>query len=119
MEQIDYKTLIEFLGKYEEEALRIFNKLKNACQRKRSCILRYGYYSTFERIEWNHSDENSVIFRYYDQGCNLYDGTTLNIPANILFDDVKIDKWIESEIDKDMEENERLEYERLKEKFGK
>ena len=115
----DYNTLIKLVEKYNEEALRIFNKLKNACQRKRSRILRYGYYSTFERIEWNHSDENFIIFRYYDQCCNLYDGTTLNIPADILFDDVKIDKWIESEIDKATEENERREYERLKEKFGK
>ena len=115
----DYNTLIKLVEKYNEEALRIFNKLKNTCQIARSRILRYGYYSTFERIEWNHSDENSIIFRYYDQCCNLYDGATLNIPADILFDDVKIDKWIKSEIDKGTEENERQEYERLKEKFGK
>ena len=53
------------------------------------------------------------------------------IPADILFDDKKIDKWIKSEVDKALEkkeqmrkaakklqeEKERQEYERLKEKF--
>ena len=93
--------------------------MKNTCQLVRAHILRYGYYSTFGRIEWNYSAENSIIIRYYDVACNIYDGTTLTIPADILFDDVKIDKWIKSEIDKRTEENERQEYERLKEKFGK
>ena len=116
---IDYKTLLELVEKYNEEAARIFNKLKNACQLARAHILRYGYYSTFERIEWNYSAENSIIIRYYDVACNIYDGTTLTIPANILFDDVKIDKWIKSETGKAMEEKERQEYERLKEKFEK
>ena len=55
------------------------------------------------------------------------------IPADILFDDTKIDKWIKLKIDEAMEkkeqkrkaaekrqeEKERQEYERLKEKFGK
>ena len=59
--------------------------------------------------------------------------STLMIPADILFDDTKIDKWIKSKIDKALEkkeqkrkatekrqeEKERQEYERLKEKFGK
>ena len=115
----DYNTLIKLVEKYNEEALRIFNKLKNACQIARSRILRYVYYSHFERIEWNYSDENSIVIIYYNRACNIYESTTLNIPADILFDDVKIDKWIKSEIDKGTEENERQEYERLKEKFGK
>ena len=115
----DYNTLIKLVEKYNEEALRIFNKLKNACQIARSRILHYGYYSHFERIEWNYSDENSIIIIYYNRACNIYESTTLNIPADILFDDVKIDKWIKLEIDKGTEENERQEYERLKEKFGK
>ena len=54
----DYNTLIKLVEKYNDEALRIFNKLKNACQIARSRILRYGYYSTFGRIEWNYSNEN-------------------------------------------------------------
>lgn len=119
MEKIDYKTLLEFVEKYDEEVSRIFNKLKNACQLARVCIIKYGYYSSFERIEWKYSDENSIIVRYYDQACNLYDGTALKIPADILFDDTKIDEWIKSEVDEAMEEKERQEYERLKEKFGK
>ena len=119
MEKIDYKTLLELVEKYNEEVSRIFNKLKNACQLARVSIIRYGYYSNFERIEWKYSDENSIIVRYYDQACNLYDGTALKIPADILFDDTKIDEWIKSEVDEALEEKERQEYERLKEKFGK
>ena len=133
MEKIAYKTLLELVEKYNEEVSRIFNKLKNACQLARVCIIRYGYYSNFERIEWKYSDENSIIVRYYDQACNLYDGTALKIPADILFDDTKIDEWIKSEVDealekkelerktakKQQEERERQEYERLKEKYEK
>ena len=129
----DYNTLIKLVEKYNDETLRIFNKLKNACQIARSRILRYGYYSHFERIEWNYSDENSIVIIYYNRACNIYDSTTLNIPADILFDDVKIDKWIKSEVDealeekelerkaakKQQEEKERQAYERLKEKYEK
>ena len=133
MEKIDYKTLFELVEKYDEEVSRIFNKLKNACQLARVCIIRYGYYSNFERIEWKYSDENSIIVRYYDQACNLYDGTALKIPADILFDDEKIDEWIKSEVDealekkelerkavkKQQEEKERQAYDCLKEKYEK
>ena len=81
----------------------------------------------------DYSDENSIVVRYYDHGYDLYDHACLSIPADILFDDKKIDKWIKSEVDKalkkkeqqrkitekNQEEKERQEYERLKEKFGK
>ena len=130
---IDYKTLIKLVDKYEEESLRIFSKLKKADREANTCIIRYGHYSAFDRLEWDCSDENSIVVRYYDYGYDLYESTTLKIPADILFDDKKIDKWIKSEVDKAMEEikqerkitekyqeeKERQEYERLKEKFGK
>lgn len=130
---IDYKTLIKLVEKYEEESLRIFKKLKKADHEANTRILRYGSYGAFERLEWDSSDENSIVVRYYDYGYDSYDSTTLSIPANILFDDKKIDKWIKSEVDKvteeiererkikekNQEEKERQEYERLKEKFGK
>ena len=133
MEKIDYKTLIKLVEKYDEEASRVFNKLQRADQEAKTGILHYGHYGAFERIEWDYSDENSITVRYYDHGYDLYDSATLNIPADILFDDKKIDKWITSEIDKALEkkerqrkatekyqeEKERQEYERLKEKFGK
>ena len=133
MEKIDYKTLIKLVEKYDEEASRIFNKLQRADLEAKTGILHYGPYGTFERIEWDYSDENSISVRYYDYGYDLYESATLNIPADILFDDKKIDKWITSEIDKALEkkerqrkatekyqeEKERQEYERLKEKFGK
>lgn len=125
MENIDYKTLIKLIEKYDEEASRVFNKLEKADQEAKTSILDYGNHSSFERIEWDYSNENSIVIRYYDYGYDLYESTTLSIPAGILFDDKKIDKWIKSEIDdalrktteKYKEEKERREYERLKEKF--
>ena len=133
MEKMDYKTLLEFVGKYNEEATRIFNKLQEADLEAKAGVLQYGRYSTFQRIEWDDSYEKSIAVRYYDYGYDLYDSTTLMIPADILFDDTKIDKWIKLKIDEAMEkkeqkrkaaekrqeERERQEYERLKEKFGK
>ena len=133
MEKIDYKTLIKLIEKYDEEASRVFNKLKKADQEAKTGILHYGNYGTFERVEWDYSDENSISVRYYDYGYDLYESATLSIPADILFDDKEIDNWVKLEIDKALkkkerqrkaaekykEERERQEYERLKEKFGK
>ena len=134
MEKIDYKTLLEFVEKYDEEATRIFNKLKEADQEAKAIILDYGRYSVFERTEWYCSNEKYIIVRYYDD-CDNYEyvSSTLLIPADILLDDAKIDKWVKSKIDEALEkkeekrkaaeqrqeEKERQEYERLKEKFGK
>lgn len=132
MDKIDYKTLIKFVEKYDKEASRVFNKLQKADQEAKTGILHYGSYGTFERIEWDYSDEDSIVVRYYDYGYDLYDSATLKIPADILFDDKKIDKWIKLKVDdalekeeekrkvaeKHKEEKERQEYERLKEKFG-
>ena len=133
MEKINYKTLIKLVDKYDEEASRVFNKLQKADQEAKTGILHYGSYGAFERVEWDYSDENSIAVRYYDHGYDLYESATLMIPADILFDDKKIDKWIKSEVDKALEEKEqerkatekyqeekeRQEYERLKEKFEK
>ena len=133
MDKIDYKTLIKLIEKYDEEASRVFKKLKKADLEAKTSILHFENYSAFERINWDYSDENSIAVKYYDHGYDLYESATLNIPADILFDDKKIDKWIKSTIDinlkakgeaelakqKAKEEKERQEYERLKEKFGK
>ena len=131
MEPIDYKTLLEFLGKYEEESARVFNKLREADLETKANILDYGRYSVFKRAEWY--GEKYITVRYYDDYENYeYVTSTLMIPADILFDDKKIDNWIKSEVDKALEkkeqmrkaaekrqeEKERQEYERLKEKFG-
>ena len=130
---IDYKTLFELVEKYDEEATRIFNKLKEADLEIKAGVIQFGYYSDFERIEWDDSYEEAMVIRYYDRGYDLYESSTLLIPADILFDDTKIDKWIKLKIDEAMEkkeqkrkaaekrqeERERQEYERLKEKFGK
>ena len=107
MEKIDYKTLFELVEKHDEEATRIFNKLKEADLKAETNILRYEYYSSFERVEWDESYEDSIVVRYYDYGYDLYDSTTLLIPADILFDDTKIDKWIKSKIDEALEKKEQ------------
>ena len=132
MELIDYKTLLEFLGKYEEESARVFNKLRESDLEAKANILDYGRYSVFKRAEWY--GEKYITVRYYDDYENYeYVTSTLMIPADILFDDKKIDNWIKSEVDKALEkkeqmrkaakklqeEKERQEYERLKEKFEK
>ena len=130
---IDYKTLISAVDKYNDEADRIFNKLHRADLEAKTNIIQYGIHAYMERVEWDFSDENSIVVRYYDHGYDLYESASLSIPADILFDDKKIDKWIKSEIDKTLEkkeqqrkatekyqeEKERQEYERLKEKFEK
>ena len=127
----DYKTLLELLEKYNEEAIRVFKKLQKADQEAKTGILQYGYYSVFGRIEWYCANKNYITVRYYDE-CG-YGSSTLIIPVDILFDDAKIDEWTKTKIDKVIEEKEleqkvaeqrqeekeRQEYERLKEKFGK
>ena len=129
----DYKILIELLEKYNKEAIRVFKKLQKADQEAKTGILHYGYYSEFERIEWEYSDEYSIGVRYYNIVYDSYESTALMMPVDILFDDAKIDEWVKSKIDKVREEKEleqkairkrqeekkRQEYERLKEKFGK
>lgn len=128
----DYKTLIKVIEKYNEEASRIFYKLKTADYEAEAGILHFGRYSSFEKLELECSDDNTISIVYYDDGYDIYDPDYLDIPADILFDDEKIDKWIKSEVDKVLEkkeqqrkakekyqeEKERQEYERLKEKFG-
>ena len=133
MEKMDYKTLLEFIVKYDEEATRVFNKLQDADLKAETGILKYGYYSEFERIEWEYSDKYSIGVRYYNIGYDSDESTAVIMPVDILFDDAKIDEWIKSKIDealekqeqkrkareKRQEEKERQEYEHLKEKFGK
>lgn len=131
-EMIDFKTLRKFIEKFNEEASRVFYKFKKADQEAETNILYYGNCSAFERLEWDYSDEDSISVVYYHHGYDIYETECLSIPADILFDDEKIDKWIKSEVDKALEkkeqqriakekyqeEKERQEYERLKEKFG-
>ena len=130
---IDYKTLISAVDKYDNEADRIFNKLHSADLEAKTNIIEYGKYATMERIEWDVSDENTISVKYYDHGYDLYCSCTICIPADIFFNDNKIDAWIESLISAELkrqekdkealkkiqEEKERKEYERLKEKYGK
>lgn len=129
---IDYKTLISAVDKYSDEADRIFNKLHRADLEAKTCIIEYGKYATMERIEQEFSDENEISVRYYDYGYDLYCSCTINIPADIFFNEDKIDAWIESLISTELErqekdkaalkkiqeEKERKELKRLMEKYG-
>lgn len=129
---IDYKTLISAVDKYSDEADRIFNKLHRADLEAKTGIIEYGKYATMERIEWEFSDENEISVSYYDHGYDLYCSCTINIPADIFFNENKIDAWIESLISTELErqekdkealkkiqeEKERKELKRLMEKYG-
>lgn len=129
---IDYKTLISAVDKYNAEADRIFNKLHRADLEAKTDIIEYSKYATMERIEWDYSDENTISIRYYDHGYDLYCSCTLSIPADIFFNEDKIDAWIEylisaelerqekakEALKKNQEERERKEYKRLMEKYG-
>jgi hypothetical protein len=129
---IDYKTLISVVNKYNDEADRIFNKLHRADLEAKTGIIEYGKHAYMERIEWDYSDENTIVIRYYDHGYDLYCSCTMSIPADIFFNEDKIDAWIESLISAELErqekdkedrrkiqeEKERKEYERLMEKYG-
>ena len=129
---MDYKTLISEVDKYSDEAGRIFNKLHRADLEAKTCIIEYGKHAYMERIEWDYSDENTISVRYYDHGYDLYCSCTISIPADIFFDENKIDAWIESLISTELErqkkdkealkkiqeEKEKKEYKRLMEKYG-
>lgn len=131
MDKIDYRVLIETVNKYREETSRIFDKLQTEDLKSKTNIIQYGSSACFERVEWDESDEDDICIRYYDYKYDLYDSSCVYIPANILFNDEKIDKWIQGLItaalkkieeskrktELEDEERERLEYERLKAKF--
>ena len=132
MKPIDYQTLIKHIDAYEEEICRIFEKLHKEDLKVKTNILSYGSSASFERVEWDMSDETNVSVRYYDYYYDLYDSSTINIPVSILFNDEEIDRWIQGLItdkiisiaerkrkaESEKEEKEREEYERLSIKFG-
>lgn len=132
MDKIDYGLLIKIVDKYTNEICRIFDKLHSEDLKSKTDIIQYGSFACFERVEWEVSDENNICIRYYDYFCDFYDSSILVIPASILFNDEKIDKWIQGLITDVLkkieeskrkaelmnEEKEKLEYERLKAKFG-
>lgn len=131
MDKIDYELLIKTIDKYSDEIYRVFEKLHIEDMKAKTGIIKYGSSAYFERIEWEDSDEYDIYVRYYDCDFDLYDSSTLKIPASILFNDEKIDKWIQGlitdtlkkneeskwEEELEHEEKEKLEYERLKAKF--
>lgn len=131
MDKIDYELLIKTIDKYSHEICRVFEKLHREDMKAKTDIIKYGSSACFERIEWEDSDEYDIYIRYYDYDYDLYDSSTLEIPASILFNDEEIDKWIQGLItdtlkkneeskrkeELEHEEKEKLEYERLKAKF--
>lgn len=127
----NYEQLLTIINGYDEEAWRIFQKLKEADLASKTKILHYGKYAATERIEWDYSDNKNICIRYYDNGYDLYDSATLNIPAHIFGNDSLIEEWISSKIKEAKElqrqalekqqlakeAHEKAEYERLKAKF--
>lgn len=93
MKPIDYQILIENINIYKKEICRVFEKLREEEIIAGTKILSYGYFSSFERVEWVLSDETNVSVRYYNY-CYEYDSDIIEIPVRILFNDEEIDKWI-------------------------
>lgn len=132
MKQIDYKTLMENIDLYEEEIYRVFNKLLKEDLKAKTKILSYGSYSTFDRVDWCSLNETNVSVIYYDNGYDLYDSSSINIPTNILFNNEEINKYIQGLISDKLiliserqkkaelkkEAKERAEYERLAKKYN-
>lgn len=131
MDKIDYELLVKTVDKYYDETRRVFEKLHREDMKAKTDIIKYGSSACFERVEWEDSDEYDIYIRYYDNYYDLYDSSTLKIPASILFNDEEIDKWIQGLITDTLKKNEeskqkeelehekkeKLEYERLKAKF--
>ena len=127
----NYEQLLTILDGYDNEAWRIFQKLKEADLKDRTKILQYGKHASIERIEWDYSDKKDICIRYYDAGYDLYDSATLWVPIRIFGNDSLIEEWISSKIkeakelqrqdeekqQKAKEAHEKAEYERLKAKF--
>lgn len=127
----NYEQLLTILDGYDNEAYRIFQKLKEADLKDKTKILQYGKYASIERIEWDYSNKKDICIRYYDAGYDLYDSDTLWVPVHIFGNNFLIEKWISSKIaeakellkqteekqQKDKEAREKAEYERLKAKF--
>lgn len=127
----NYEQLLTILDGYDNEAYRIFQKLKESDLKDKTKVLQYGKHSSIERIEWDYSDKKDICIRYYDAGYDLYDSDTLWVPVRIFGNDSLIEEWINSKIKeakellKQAEErqqmakeaHEKAEYERLKAKF--
>ena len=132
MKPIDYKTLLKNIDTYEEEICRVFEKLHKEDLKAKTDIVSYGSSASFERVEWDMSDETNVSVRYYDYYYDLYDSSCIKIPVSILFNDEDIDRWIQGlitdriiaiaerkrKVELEKEERERAEYERLKIRYG-
>jgi len=132
MKPIDYKTLLKNIDTYEEEICRVFEKLHKEDLKAKTDIVSYGSSASFERVEWDMSDETNVSVRYYDYYYDLYDSSCIKIPVSILFNDEEIDRWIQGlitdriiaiaerkrKVELEKEAREREEYERLTKKFG-
>lgn len=95
MDKIDYELLVKTVDKYCDETRRVFEKLHREDMKAKTDIIKYGSSACFERVEWEDSDEYDIYIRYYDNYYDLYDSSTLKIPASILFNDEEIDKWIQ------------------------
>lgn len=90
------------------------------------------YDPRFEKIDFDESDEKTLVIKYYDGGYDCYDWDYIKIPFDVIIND-NIDEYIENlknekyqrtlEYQKEQAErlykNELAEYERLKNKFEK
>lgn len=90
------------------------------------------YDPRFEKIDFDESDEKTLVIKYYDGGYDCYDSDYIKIPFDIIINN-NVDEYIENlkneryqrklKYQKEQAErlykNELAEYERLKNKFEK
>ena len=67
----NYEQLLTILDGYDNEAYRIFQKLKEADLKDKTKILQYGKHASIERVEWDYSDKKDICIRYYDAGYDI------------------------------------------------
>jgi hypothetical protein len=129
-ERIDYRTFYYSLCKYEAEMQRIFNELKKADDYAGAGVLVSAHRSRFSNVTFGH--EYYAVVTYIVRHSENTESFAISIPTDILFNDEKIQEWLNSQILEELhrkerherlranfyEERDRNEFERLKEKFG-
>lgn len=93
---LNYKDFLETYFKYDQECMKIFLILKN----KIPYIIECPESAIYDKIYFDYFNENEITFSYVPEPCESSDRCFINIPSNILFNDEKINDYIQSLIKK-------------------
>lgn len=123
MTKEEFQTLKCLEEKLNNEVIELFDYIKN----KYVDVLAFGKDSRYGHYD---IDEDIICIEYYDDGYDCYDSRVIAIPINdFVSDSFKwVDNWAnniyierkkrEENVEKRIEERERKELQRLKEKYG-